>query len=75
MKYDKGADEASTYEILFMDNDQITSLKVELPITTYDDGDKSIEFISGKGEVLEVCEDGQWEEFNGSLQELMKKAH
>ncbi|MGG4166279.1 hypothetical protein ABEW00_02175 [Rossellomorea vietnamensis] len=74
-KVRKGADEASSYEILLMDNVQITSLKVELPITTYDDGDKSIEFISGKGKVLEVFEDGQWEDFNGSLQELMKKAH
>lgn len=70
----KGADEASDYEILLSHNEQITSLKVKLPITTYTDGDKNLEFISGHGEVLEICEDGHWEDFNGSLQELMKKA-
>lgn len=70
----KGADEATDYEILLAHNEQITSLKVKLPITTFTDGDKTIEFISGHGEVLEICENGQWEDFNGSLHELMKKA-
>ncbi|MCA0151053.1 hypothetical protein LCD52_20150 [Rossellomorea vietnamensis] len=70
----KGADEASDYEILLAHNEQITSLKVKLPITTLTDGDKNLEFISGHGEVLEICEDSHWEDFNGSLQELMKKA-
>ncbi|MHA7138585.1 hypothetical protein ACRTEV_15215 [Rossellomorea arthrocnemi] len=69
----KGADEASDYERFLSHNDHITSLKVKLPITTYKDDDKTIEFISGKGKVLEIFEDGEWKGFNGPSEELMKK--
>ncbi|KPL60978.1 hypothetical protein [Rossellomorea vietnamensis] len=69
----KGADEASVYEIFLDQNKQIESLKINLPITKYEDGDKTIEFISGKGEVLEVFEDGQWEEFDGSWDDFVNE--
>jgi hypothetical protein len=51
---------------------QINTIKVELPIVTYKDDDRMIEFISGKGKVLEVLEDGQWKEFNGTWDDLWK---
>lgn len=69
----KGADEASDHERFLSHNDHITSLKVKLPITTYKDDDKTFEFISGKGKVLEIFEDGEWKGFNGPLDKLMKK--
>ena len=65
----KGADEATDYEIFLSHNDHITFLKVRLPVTTYEDGEKSIEFVSGKGEVLQIFEDGEWQEFDDSRQE------
>jgi hypothetical protein len=66
----KGADDASDYEIFLEKHRQINSIKVELPITTYKDEDRSIKFISGKGEVLEILKNGQWKEFNGSWDDL-----
>ncbi len=68
----KGADDAADYERFLAHNDHITSLKVKLPVTTYQDDNKTIEFISGKGEVLELFEDGQWKGFNGSWEDLVK---
>ncbi len=69
----KGADDASDYEIVLSHNDHLASLKVKLPITTYKDDDKTIEFISGKGEVLEILEDGQWKGFTGEWVDLLTK--
>ncbi|WP_226673528.1 hypothetical protein [Rossellomorea aquimaris] len=69
----KGADDASDYEIVLSHNDHLASLKVKLPITKYKDDDKTIEFISGKGEVLEILEDGQWKDFNGEWVDLLTK--
>lgn len=66
----KGLDEASDYEMILNKYPQISSLKVELPITTYKDDDRTIEFISGKGEVLEILKNGQWKEFNGTWDDL-----
>ncbi len=66
----KGLDDASEYVILLRKHPQINSIKVELPIITYKDDNKTIEFISGKGEVLATLEDGQWKEFNGSWNDL-----
>jgi hypothetical protein len=63
----KGLDEAATHEMFLENQSEIHSIKVELPITTYKDDEKTIEFISGKGKVLEVLENGQWKEFSGSL--------
>ncbi|MGG1686886.1 hypothetical protein [Pseudalkalibacillus sp. NRS-1564] len=50
----KGIDEASDYERYLAENKQIKSIKIKIPITTYKDHDKTIEFISGKGEMLEI---------------------
>ncbi|MGM0842875.1 MAG: hypothetical protein ACQEWE_19235 [Bacillota bacterium] len=69
----RGADEASVYEVFLTRNRQIQSLKIRLPITSYEDDDKKIEFISGEGEVLEVFQNGQWEEFSGSWDDFVKK--
>ncbi|KGP74708.1 hypothetical protein [Pontibacillus yanchengensis] len=66
----KGIDDASDYEIFLRKHSQINSIKVELPISTYKDADRTIEFISGKGEVLEISENGQWKKFNGSWDDL-----
>ncbi|WP_421385316.1 hypothetical protein ACOJQI_11290 [Bacillus salacetis] len=66
----KGLDDADDYEMFLNRHPQISSLKVKLPITTYKDEDKSIEFISGKGKVLEILENGQWKEFNGTWDDL-----
>ncbi|MGM0846955.1 MAG: hypothetical protein ACQEUT_18505 [Bacillota bacterium] len=66
----KGLDEATDYEMFLNKHPQISSFKVQLPITTYKDDDRTIEFISGKGEVLEMQENGQWKVFNGSWEEL-----
>ncbi|MCA1057495.1 hypothetical protein LCL96_01015 [Rossellomorea aquimaris] len=71
----KGADDASDYERFLMHNDSITKIKVRLPITTYQDDDKTLEFISGKGEVIGIFEDGRWKGFDGSWEDLMKKDH
>ncbi|MDO6658749.1 hypothetical protein [Anaerobacillus sp. 1_MG-2023] len=54
----KGLDEASQHEGFLHDNNEVKSIKLKLPITKYKDDDKIIEFISGKGEVLEVFENG-----------------
>jgi hypothetical protein len=51
----------------------VKSIKVKLPITTYKDGDKKIEFISGKGEVLKIFENGKWNDFNNSWEDLIEK--
>ena len=69
----RGADEASVYEVFLAHNKQIKSLKVKLPITTYKVDDKTMEYISGKGEVLEVFENGQWKKFNGSWDDFVKE--
>ena len=69
----KGADEAGVYEGLLHKNDVTTSIKVKLPIAKYEDDDKTIEFISGEGEVLEIFENGKWKEFNGSGMDLIRK--
>lgn len=50
----KGIDEASGYERYLAENKQIKSIKIRIPITTYKDNEKTIEFISGKGEMLEI---------------------
>ncbi|MGB7999846.1 MAG: hypothetical protein WCF60_07170 [Anaerobacillus sp.] len=50
----KGIDEASDYERYLAENKQIKSIKIKIPITTYKDNDKTIEFISGKGEMLDI---------------------
>ncbi|MGR3763282.1 hypothetical protein [Rossellomorea sp. NS-SX7] len=71
-KVRKGADDASDYEIFLRKHPNINSIKVKVPIIIYKDDDKTIEFISGKGEVLEILENGQWKEFNGSWDELWK---
>ncbi|MFL8937659.1 hypothetical protein ACKA06_12770 [Rossellomorea oryzaecorticis] len=68
----KGLDDASDYEMFLRKHPQINTIKVELPIVTYKDDDRTIEFISGKGKVLEVLEDGQWKEFNGTWDDLWK---
>ncbi len=68
----KGLDDASDYEVLLRKHPKINSIKVELPIITYKDNDRTIEFISGKGEVLEILENGHWKEFNGSWDDLWK---
>ena len=54
----KGLDEASQHEGFLHDNNEVKSIKLRLPITKYKDDEKIIEFISGKGEVLEVFENG-----------------
>lgn len=69
----RGADEASVYEVFLALNQQIQSLKIRLPITTYKDDDNTIEFISRKGEALEVLENGQWKEFNGSWDDFVNE--
>jgi hypothetical protein len=69
----KGLDDASNYEVFLRMHPQINSIKVELPIITYKDDDRTIEFISGKGKVLEIVENGQWKEFNGSWDDLLEK--
>ncbi|MEL3970657.1 hypothetical protein AAEO50_00040 [Rossellomorea oryzaecorticis] len=66
----KGADDASDYEIFLKKHPQINSIKIELPIITYKDDDRTIEFISGKGEVVEILKNGQWKEFNRSWDDL-----
>ncbi|GAA0336524.1 hypothetical protein GCM10008967_28600 [Bacillus carboniphilus] len=42
----------------------IKSIKVELPITRYKDKDNIIEFISGKGKIIEVLINDEWVEYN-----------
>ncbi|MGA9288603.1 MAG: hypothetical protein WBV93_09700 [Anaerobacillus sp.] len=69
----KGLDDASDYERFLHNHPSINSFKVELPITTYKDEDRTIEFISGKGELLEILENGEWKEFNGSWSDLIEK--
>ncbi|WP_064094240.1 hypothetical protein [Rossellomorea aquimaris] len=69
----KGLDDASDYEMFLGENNQIKSIKVKFPITTYKDDDMIIKFISGKGEVLGIFENGQWTGFNGSWNDLIEK--
>jgi hypothetical protein len=69
----KGLDDASNYEVFLRMHPQINSIKVELPIITYKDDDRTIKFISGKGKVLEIAENGQWKEFDGSWDDLLEK--
>ena len=45
-------------------------VKITFPITTYKDKDRTIRFVSGKAEILEVYENGQWNDFNGSWRDL-----
>lgn len=68
----KGLDDASDYEVFLRKHPTINSIKVELPIITYKDDERKIKFISGKGKVLEISENGQWNEFNGSWDDLWK---
>ncbi|WP_044022383.1 hypothetical protein [Bacillus sp. SG-1] len=62
----KGLDEAIEHQMFLDNHPQVNSIKVKVPITTYKDDNKTIEFISGEGEVLEILENGQWKKFNGS---------
>ncbi|MEW4327009.1 hypothetical protein Q0N12_10065 [Rossellomorea marisflavi] len=50
----KGLDEASGHEVFLQQHDDIDSIKIRLPITSYKDKNKAIEFISGEGEVVET---------------------
>jgi hypothetical protein len=50
----KGLDEASRHEVFLQQHDEIDSIKIRLPITSYKDKKKAIEFISGEGEVVET---------------------
>ncbi|MBO8164186.1 MAG: hypothetical protein H0Z34_10760 [Brevibacillus sp.] len=50
------------YHYLYKHPD-IESIKVELPITRYQDNNKTIEFISGKGNIIKVLENGEWKDF------------
>ena len=50
-------DEVRQYELLFIKSPDIKSIKVKWPITTYKDGDKTIKFVSGKGEIIEKYEE------------------
>ncbi|MEW4288461.1 hypothetical protein [Rossellomorea marisflavi] len=50
----KGLDEASRHEVFLQQHDDIDSIKIRLPITSYKDKKKAIEFISGEGEVVET---------------------
>jgi hypothetical protein len=50
----KGLDEASRHEVFLQQHDEIDSIKIRLPITSYKDKNKTIEFISGEGEVVET---------------------
>ncbi len=67
----KGLDDASDYELILNKHPTINSMKVELPIITYKDDNRTIEFISGKGEILEILENGQWKVFNGTYEDLL----
>ncbi len=69
----KGLDDSTDYNLFLEHNHQVKSIKVNLPITTYKDDDKKIEFISGKGKVLEIFENGKWNDFNGSWEDLIEK--
>jgi competence protein ComGC len=51
-----GLDEASRHEVFLQQHDEIESIKVRLPVTFYKDKNKTIEFISGEGEVVEEYE-------------------
>ncbi|QST00861.1 hypothetical protein IMZ31_04630 [Pontibacillus sp. ALD_SL1] len=68
-----GLDDAYDYARFLDKHPQINSMKVELPIITYKDDDRTIRFISGKGEVLEIEENGEWKEYNGSWDDLWKE--
>ncbi|WP_345240706.1 hypothetical protein [Pontibacillus salipaludis] len=51
----------------YLHEHQDLKVKIEIPITTYKDDNKTITFISGEGEILEVYKDGQWKEFDEEI--------
>ncbi|BCB05228.1 hypothetical protein [Bacillus sp. KH172YL63] len=63
----RGADEASKHVIFLREHEKITAIKLELPVTTYEDGKQNVTFISGQGEVIEVLEEGEWKAFDGEV--------
>jgi len=42
---------------------EIKNIKIELPITRYQNNKETIEFISGQGNILEVYSKGKWDPF------------
>lgn len=68
----KGEDELSDIYTYVKDEQQI-KLKIAVPITRFLDNEMKIEFISGKGEVLEVFHNHQWKNFNGTWEDLFNK--
>ncbi|RLQ93658.1 hypothetical protein [Falsibacillus albus] len=57
-------------ELNMIINSPDVKVKITYPITTYKDKDQTIRFVSGKAEILEVNENGQWKDFNGTWRDL-----
>ncbi|WP_349408736.1 hypothetical protein [Pseudalkalibacillus sp. SCS-8] len=61
-----GLDRLRDAHVILVQNPDIESIKIELPMTRYIKDDKTIEFISGKGKILEVFENGEWKAYEDS---------
>ncbi|MCA1054020.1 hypothetical protein LCM10_03390 [Rossellomorea aquimaris] len=68
----KGDDELRNAYASILDT-TVTKVKVSLPVTTYEDHNMTIEFVSGNGELLEIFENGEWKDFNGSWDDLFER--
>ena len=58
-----GYEEVSLTLHFLYEQPEIKNIKIELPITRYQNNEETIEFISGKGNILEVYSKGKWKPF------------
>ena len=67
------SDDIMDYEFLLHKHPTIDAIKVEFPLISYHDETTTIDFISGKGNLLEVRENGEWHNAKRSLEQLWKE--
>jgi hypothetical protein len=58
-----GYEEVSLTLHFLHEHPEIKNIKIELPITRYQNNEETIEFISGQGNILEVYSKGKWEPY------------